>query len=122
MKWFFVAFGLFMIVAGGIRKYLDWKLYREEFICGHSWGYAVFMTGVITVILGLSFDWIMSLDEEDEAPEDTGADDEDESAKDAAADEGPEGEEGSTDEESGEPAEPTEDQSKPEAESEGQGE
>ncbi len=69
MKWVFVIAGLAMVVIGGIGKYVDMTKYKEPFISGNSPWYTVFMTGVIAVILGLSFDWIMSLDDEEEEEE-----------------------------------------------------
>ena len=66
MKWVFVVAGAAMVVIGGIGKYVDMTKYKEAFISNNSPFYTIFMTGVITVILGLSFDWIMSLDDEDE--------------------------------------------------------
>ncbi|MBM4085853.1 MAG: hypothetical protein FJ272_13780 [Planctomycetes bacterium] len=65
MKWIFVCVGLAMVVIGGAGKYVDITKYKEEFISGNSPFYTIFMTGIITIILGLSFDWILSLDEED---------------------------------------------------------
>ena len=66
MKWVFVIGGLAMAVIGSIGKYVDMTKYKEPFISGNSPWYTVFMTGIIAVILGLSFDWIMSLDDEEE--------------------------------------------------------
>ncbi len=69
MKWVFVLGGVAMVIIGGIGKYVDMTKYKEPFISGNSPWYTVFMTGVIAVILGLSFDWIMSLDDEEEEGE-----------------------------------------------------
>ena len=69
MKWVFVLGGLAMVVVGGIGKYVDMTKFKEPFISGNSPWYTVFMTGIIAIILGLSFDWIMSLDDEEEGEE-----------------------------------------------------
>ena len=72
MKWVFVIGGLAMVVIGGIGKYVDMTKFKDDFISGTTPWYTVFITGIIAIILGLSFDWIMSLDgEEEEEGEET---------------------------------------------------
>ena len=66
MKWVFVVAGAAMVIIGGVGKYVDMTKFKEPFISNNSPYYTIFMTGVITVILGLSFDWIMSLDDEED--------------------------------------------------------
>lgn len=89
MKWIFVCIGIAMVTIGGVGKYVDVTKYKEDFISGNSPFYTIFMTGIITIILGLSFDWILSLDDEDEGEgdeqkdEDEGGESEDESGEQA---------------------------------------
>ena len=66
MKWVFVVAGAAMVIIGGVGKYVDITKFKEPFISNNSPYYTIFVTGVITIILGLSFDWIMSLDDEEE--------------------------------------------------------
>ena len=66
MKWVFVIAGIALVMVGACGKYVDMTKYKEPFISGNSPFYTLFMTGIITIILGLSFDWIMSLDDEEE--------------------------------------------------------
>ena len=119
MKWVFVIGGAAMVVIGGAFKLYEMNRYNEPFISGNSPWYTVFMTGVIAVILGLSFDWIMSLDDEEEeegepaegeagdAPAGPGADAEPDAAQDAPKPEAaePPPDEAKGGEDGGEPAE-----------------
>ena len=98
MKWVFVVAGAAMVIIGGIGKYVDMTKFKEPIISNNSPYYTIFMTGVITVILGLSFDWIMSLDDEDEEADEDSAEGDDEGEQTAEA----EGEQEEPDDEAGE--------------------
>ena len=114
MKWVFVVAGFAMVIIGGIGKYVDMTKYREPFISNMSPYYTIFITGIITVILGLSFDWIMSLDDEEEgaeggAPEGEGEKPEEEAAEaEEDAEAKPEGEDAEPESAGEPPAQPEE--------------
>ena len=106
MKWVFVVAGFAMVIIGGIGKYVDMTKYKEPFISNMSPYYTIFITGIITVILGLSFDWIMGLDDEEEGEGGEPPEGEGEQPAEEAAEEGAQAQEHTEAKPEGEDAEP----------------